>query len=501
MAWLSGLHIVLTPTLLIAMFLGSAIGLFLGTLPGLGPGFALTLFVPLTFDLSTAVALTFLVAMYTAAVYGGAISAVLINVPGHPGNIATTFDGYPMAQQGRAGEAIAAIGVAGAVGGMISVIGLVFLAPLFTNIALKINPADYFMLAVFGLSMVSATAGKNVLQGMMLGGLGFALSTVGQDPITGFYRFTFASDYLKSDGINFAVMVVGLFAIGSAFLMIEQRHVPREYESVRISNDFWIGVKRVLQHPWQVIRASLVGVVMGVVPGLGIAISNIVAYLVESKINPRRKWGKGEVVGVMAPEAADNATLIAELIPAFTLGIPGAITSALMLDAITVHGLQPGPSFFRGHNPTVSAFFIAMFLSQILFAILGIALARFFAKGAEIPQSILAPMIIVMGCVGAYAIHGNVGDIVLALIFGVVGYVILKLHLPLAPIVLGAILGPLAEDNYRRALIIENATHKSPFLAPMPLILIVLSLAVFLIPLTFQIRSRFRREESVPVEA
>lgn len=501
MAWLAGLHIVLTPTLLLAMVLGSSIGLFLGTLPGLGPGFALTLFVPLTFDLSTAVALTFLVAMYTAAVFGGAISAVLINVPGHPGNIATTFDGYPMAQQGRAGEAIAAIGVAGAVGGIISVVGLVFIAPLVTNIAVKINPADYFMLAVFGLAMVSATAGKDVIQGILLGGLGFALSTVGQDPITGFYRFTFGSSYLKSDGVNFAVMVVGLFAIGSAFLMIEQRHLPREYEYVRISNDFWIGVKRVLQNPWQVIRASIVGVVMGVIPGLGIAISNIAAYIVESKINPRKNWGKGEVVGVMAPEAADNATLVAELIPAFTLGIPGAITSALMLDAITVHGLQPGPSFFHGNNPTVAAFFIAMFLSQIVFAVLGIALSRFFAKGAEIPTSILAPIIIVMGCVGAYAIHGNIGDIALALIFGVIGYIILKLHLPLAPIVLGAILGPLAEDNYRRALLIQHATHKSIFLAPLPLVLIVLSLAVFFIPLVFQMRARFRRDSSKSAES
>jgi putative tricarboxylic transport membrane protein len=205
-------------------------------------------------------------------------------------------------------------------------------------------------------------------------------------------------------------------------------------------------------------------------------------------LNPRGDFGKGNIVGVMAPEAADNATLIAELIPAFTLGIPGAVTSALMLDAATVHGLQPGPTFFNG-NPVIAAFFIAIFLSQIVFAIIGILSARFLARGAEVPTTILAPIIIVMGCIGAYAVHGNIGDIVLALIFGLVGYVILKLRMPLAPIVLGAILGPLAEGNYRRALIIAGATHHSPFLAPFPLLLGVLS-AVVLVTMSW---SQLRR--------
>lgn len=493
MAWIAGLQVVALPMNLLAMVLGSAIGLFIGTLPGLGPAFALTLFLPLTFDLPTATALIFLVAMYTAAVYGGAISAILVNVPGHPGNIATTFDGHPMAQQGRAGEAIAAVGVAGAIGGLLSVVMLVLVSPLVVDIALKISPIDYFMLAVFGLSMVSATSGQNVIQGMILGGLGFLFSTVGEDPITGNYRFTFGNNYLMSNGISFAVMVVGLFAIGSAFLMMEQRRQPPPRgERAALSHDFWVGVKAALRHPVHVIRASLVGVVMGVVPGLGIAISNIVAYIVETKVHPQVKWGQGQVVGVMAPEAADNATLIAELVPAFTLGIPGAATSALMLDAITVHGLQPGPSFFNG-NPDTAAFFIAMFLSQIVFAILGIVLARFLAKGADVPHTILAPIILVMGCVGAYAIHGSIGDIILALGFGVVGYIILKLHYPLAPMVLGAILGPLAEGNYRRAMIIEQATHHSPFLAPLPLILGLASLVVFVVPVIGQFR-RWRIE-------
>jgi putative tricarboxylic transport membrane protein len=496
MYWLTGLHLVLQPVNLIALVLGSAVGLFLGTLPGLGPGFALTLFLPLTFDLSAATSLIFLVSLYTAAVYGGAITAVVVNVPGHPGNIATMFDGHPMARQGRAGQAISAIGVAGTFGGLLALLVLVFLSPLVVDVALRISPADYFMLAVFGLALVSATAGRNVLQGLILSGLGFLTSTVGADTITGAYRFTYGSTYLVSDGISFAVMVVGLFAIGSALLMIEQRGRPvLQRVEAQISGDMWTGVREALRHPIEIIRSSVVGVFMGVVPGLGIALSNIAAYLVESRLNPRGNFGQGNIVGVMAPEAADNATLIAELIPAFTLGIPGAVTSALMLDAVTVHGLQPGPTFFNG-NPVIAAFFIAAFLSQIVFAVLGIASARFLAKGSEVPPTILAPVILVMGCVGAYAIHGSIGDIVLALIFGVVGYVILKLELPLAPIVLGAILGPLAEDNYRRAMIIAQATGHSPFAAPLPLTLVILSLLVFVLPVWGQVRDWRRRATS-----
>lgn len=487
MFWLSGLHLVVEPLNLLALILGSVIGLFLGTLPGLGPGFALTLFLPLTFDFPAATALIFLVSLYTAAVYGGAITAVVVNVPGHPGNIATMFDGHPMARQGRAGQAIAAMGVAGCIGGMLALLVLITISPLVVDIALHIGPADYFMLAVFGLALVAATCGRHAVQGLILGGVGFLTSTVGEDPITGSFRFAYGNDYLMNQGINFAVIVVGLFALGSSFLMIEEGTAAVTPINAPISG-VWSGVLAALRHPVEIIRASIVGVFMGVIPGLGIALSNIVAYIVESRLNPRGNFGGGNIVGVMAPEAADNATLIAELIPAFSLGIPGAISSALMLEAVTIHGLQPGPTFFNG-NPVIAAFFIAAFLSQISFAVIGIALARFLARGAEVPTSILAPIIIVMGCIGAYAVHGTIGDVILALIFGLVGYVILKLKLPLAPIVLGAILGPLAEGNYRRAIIIEHATGKSPFLSPLPLTLLVLSVVVFVIPLWEQVRS------------
>lgn len=481
MFWLSGLHLVVEPLNILALLLGSVIGLFLGTLPGLGPGFALTLFVPLTFSFPAATALIYLISLYTAAVYGGAITAVVVNVPGHPGNIATMFDGQPMARQGRAGQAIAAMGIAGCVGGVLALLVLIFISPLIVNIALSIGPADYFMLAIFGLALVAATCGRHAVQGLLLGALGFLTSTIGEDPITGNFRFTYGSNYLTNDGMGFSVVVIGLFAFGSAFLMIEQGQAAIEPIDAQISG-VWSGVMAALRHPIEIIRASIVGVVMGVIPGLGIALSNIAAYIVESRLNPRGNFGQGNIVGVMAPEAADNATLIAELIPAFSLGIPGAISSALMLEAVTVHGLQPGPSFFNG-NPIIAAFFIAGFLSQISFAIIGILLARFLARGAEVPTSLLAPVIMVMGCIGAYAVHGTTGDIALALIFGLVGYVILKLKLPLAPIVLGAILGPLAEGNYRRVMIIEHATHHSAFIAPLPLTLLVLSIVVFIAPL------------------
>lgn len=483
MDWLGGVHELFHLGPLLALLLGALIGLFLGALPGLGPVFALTLFLPLTFNVPAVPALVFLVSLYTSAVFGGAITAVLFNVAGHPGNIATVFDGRPLMLQGRAGEAIAAIGVAGAVGGIIATIALLLIAPLILEIALLISPADYFMLAVFGLAMVSGLSGRNVIEGLILGGLGFMLSTIGPDPITGSYRFTFGNAFLQSNGIPFAVIVVGVFALGNAFLMIEEsRTAATATRPPRLAPNLLSGIRAVLAHPVEVIRSGIVGTVIGVIPGLGIVLSNVIAYTLEQRLRPSAPWGRGHIPGVMAPESADNATLISELIPAFTLGIPGAATSALMLEAISVHGLQPGPSLFNGGS-TAAAFFLAIPISQIVIAVAGILVASFVARAAELPTSIIAPAIIVMGCIGAFAVDGSVMDIVLALAFGVVGYVILKLHYPLAPIAMGAILGPLAEQNYQRAQLIGQATNHSMLLSPLPIVLGTASILVFLLPL------------------
>jgi putative tricarboxylic transport membrane protein len=490
MDWGAGLHVFLSFSGIAALLIGTLVGLFMGVLPGLGGVFALTVFLPLTFNLPAAPSVIFLVALHTAGVFGGAIIAILINTPGTPGNIATTFDGYPLAQKGRAMEAIVATGVAGAIAGMISVVVVILLAPAVASFGLQINPADYFMLAVLGLSLVAAAAHGNTLAGIILGGIGFLLSMVGRDPITGASRYDWNITFLSDNGINFTVMVIGLFAISNAFIMLMEARSPQSERSIPsvppLSTGIRAGIVEVFRHPFSVMRSTVLGIILGAIPGIGISISNMVAYVVETRFNKKGGFGQGNIAGPIVAEAADNATMPAELIPTFLLGIPGGAASALLLVAITIHGLEPGLSFFHG-NPDSAAIFIAMFFTQIVMAVLGVLLSRFLAQAVRIPKAVLAPIVIVLSCVGAYAVASNVYDVVLALLFGVVGYLLIRLKYPIAPLVLGDILGELAESNYRRAVVIGQANHASAFLHPFPILLAVISILAFLLPIVSQL--------------
>lgn len=494
MDWHSGLVLLLSGKIVLAIVGGSLVGLLLGSLPGLGPVFVLTVLLAVSARFPTLMALTFLVAAYTAAVLGGAITAVVFNVPGHPGNIATTYDGPPMAREGRAGEAVVAIGLSGAVGGVLSALGLIFGAPLFVDLALRLQPVDYFLLAVIALTMIVVFSRGKLVGGLLLGGLGLLVSTVGTDPVTGNNRFTFGIGFLGNNGIPLALIAVGLFAVGSGLVMIEgtARRSQGEVQAVvSLGAGIKQGIGAVATHPAQVLRSSLVGFVIGLIPGMGVTVSNLAAYRVESHFKPNAPWGRGYVLGVMAPEAADAATLISELMPAFALGIPGAVTSALMLDALLLHGLVPGPGFFSS-GPTIAAFMLAVPLCQLFNAILGIAMAPVVIRMARIPHSVVGPTIIVLGAVAAYMVNGSVDDVVIAFIVGALGYAILKLGLPLAPLALGVLLGPLAEANFRRVQELDAARHSNAFLRPFSLFLGLMAASVLVGPSIRQWALRLR---------
>ncbi len=496
MHWASALTLLMNGRVILAIAGGSIVGLLLGALPGLGPVFVLTVLLAVSARFPTLVALTFLVSAYTAAVLGGAITAVVFNVPGHPGNIATTFDGPPMAQSGRAGEAVVAIGLSGAVGGLLSALTLIFGAPLIVDVALHLQPVDYFLLAMIALTMIVVFSRRHLVGGLLLGGLGFVIATVGPDPITGNNRFTFGSSFLQANGVPLSLIAVGLFAIGSGLVMIEQTTGRSKSEQlsrpVSLRAGMGRGIRAVAAHPVSVVRASVVGIVLGLVPGMGVTVSNLAAYELEKRFKPDAPWGRGHVVGVMAPEAADAGTLISELMPAFALGIPGAVTSALMLDALLLHGLVPGPGFFSS-GPTVVAFLLAIPICQLVNAILGIAVAPLVVRMARIPHAVVGPAVIVLGAVAAYVVNGSISDVVVAFAFGIIGYSILKLKLPLAPLALGALLGPLAETNFRRVQEISAANHGNAFLQPLPLVLLLVGAGALFGPAVFRLQNRARR--------
>lgn len=500
---------------ILGILIGVCVGLFVGSLPGLGPVFVLTLLLPISAGLSTVTGMGLLFGGYTAAVYGGAITTVLFGVPGHPGNIATLNDGPQLTRAGRAGEAIVAIGAGGAIAALLTTLVLMFLAPAIATAALHIGPADYFMLAVFGIALVVSVSGRQVVQGLMLGLIGFAMSTVGQFQITAQYRFTFGLSHLEAVGLPFGDIAVGIFGFGVAFKILFLRESTSQPlgTTPKLHASLGKGLRAVIRRPVAVGWATVVGIVAGLVPGLGITLANVGAYEVEVKRQDRRtrrqgrprrarggddetemlrgrtaaaepRLGKGNIAGVVVAEVADNATLVAEMIPALSLGLPGAVSSAILLEALQIHGVGIGPLFYS-QQPTLRWQLGLMFaLAAVGFGVLGMLTAGWIARAARTPAYIVAPAIVVIGSMGAFlAGQGSAWDIGIAMVCGLVGFGILSLNLPLAPLAMGVVLGPLAEQNYDRAVLISHAQGHSAFLAPMPVTLGVLSVLTFLIPL------------------
>jgi putative tricarboxylic transport membrane protein len=441
------------------LVIGGLIGLIIGILPGLGPVFGTALMLPFTFWLPAHLALIFLGSLYSCCVYGGSITACLLGIPGTTGNITTTFDGYPLSRQGRAGVALGLSVTSSLIGGLFGIICLAILTPPLAKFALKIGPAEYFMLAMFGLSMVAVTARGDTLRGLLMGCIGILISTIGISVVGGENRCTFGSSYLEG-GIPFVPASIGLFALSQAFILAEQGGAISKIG--KVTSGVWEGVKETLKRPLVVIRHAILGTGIGIIPGVGINVANFMAYLIESRINknPDPPFGKGQYLGVIAPETANNACVSGELIPAFAFGIPGGSTAAIFLAALMMHDLKPGYDFFQSGGSAASALIWGMFLSQFLFFIFGVIGANFFSKVTLVRNSILVPTIVALCYVGAYSSRGLIADVIVMTIFGIAGYIMYKYNYPMACLVLGMILGPLAETNYTRALILSDGSHR-----------------------------------------
>ncbi|TWO68980.1 tripartite tricarboxylate transporter permease [Caenimonas sedimenti] len=454
-ALMQGFAVVLTPTNIGVMFIGIILGVLIGVLPGLGGANGVAILLPLTFTMSPTTAIVMLSCIYWGALFGGAITSVLFNIPGEPWSVATTFDGYPMAQNGHAGQALTAAFTSSFIGAFVAVLMITFLAPMVAKFALKFGAPEFF--AVYLLTFCSFVGmGKGspfkVLVSMALG---FALAAVGMDTVTGQLRLTFGLPDLMR-GFDFLIAVIGLFGIGEILLSMEEG-LNFSGKSAKINAKVvWETWKKLPRYWATSIRSSLVGIWMGITPG-GATPASFMSYGLAKKMSKNGdNFGKGEMEGVIAPETAAHAAGTSALLPMLALGIPGSPTAAVLLGGLLIWGLQPGPLLFVEQKDFVWGLIASMYLGNLVGLIVVLSTVPLFASILRIPFSIIAPLIIVICAIGAYTVHSAMLDVWLMLAFGVIGYVFKKLDYPLAPMVLALVLGDKAEDSFRQAMLISQ---------------------------------------------
>lgn len=474
MAIIQGFLHVLHPLHFPFLFFGVAGGIIVGALPGLTASVGIILLLPFVYQLDASTAMVMLCGMFCGAIYGGSISAILISTPGTPSAAATVLDGYPLAQKGEAGKAIGVATIASATGGIISTFCLMFIAPQLARFALKFGPEEYFALMIFGLTIIASVSGKSLIKGLISGFFGLLIATVGLDPVTGYARFSFNIPNLMT-GFTLLPVLIGLFAISQIFVQLETvgmkiRHYKQEIKNVLPS------FKELKKLFVVIIPCSFLGTFIGVIPGTGGAIASFLAYSEAKRWskNPE-SFGKGNIIGVAAPEAANNGTTGGAMVPLLSLGIPGDVVTAVMLGALLLIGIRPGPLLFTEHPEIVNPIFAGMLLANVLILLLGILSVRLFPQVLKIPNSILFPVIFTLCFLGAFSLNNSVYDMFIALVFGIIGYIMKKNDFPVAPIVLGVILGPILEDELGRALIISHGNWKVLFQSPIAIFFYVIS--------------------------
>ncbi|HYC38265.1 MAG TPA: tripartite tricarboxylate transporter permease [Usitatibacter sp.] len=457
---LGGFAVALTWFNLMLMFAGIVLGVIIGVLPGLGGANGVAILLPLTFTLAqqpggATSAIILLSCIYWGALFGGAITSVLFNIPGEPWSVATTFDGYPLAQQGRAGNALAAAFTSSFVGALIAVVMITFLSPLVAKFALRFGPPEFFsvyLLTFCAFVGMSKGAPMKTVAAMMMG---FAMAAVGIDIVTGQLRLTFGfTELLK--GFDFLIAVIGLFGIGEILLTIEEGLVFKGASAklnMRVVLETW----KELPRYWKTsLRSSAVGCLMGIVPG-GATPASFMSYGVAKRMSPNgQKFGTGQVEGVVAPETAAHAAGTSALLPMLTLGVPGSPTAAVLLGGLMIWGLQPGPLLFVEKADFVWGLIASMYLGNIVGLIVVLTCVPLFASILRVPFSIIAPVILVICAIGAFTVHTSLFDVWLMLVFGVMGYVFKKLDYPLAPLVLALVLGDRAEDSFRQSMLLSQ---------------------------------------------
>ena len=493
---LDGFGVVLEPTNLLYCLIGVVIGMLVGVLPGLGPAATIAILLPITYGIEPVTAIIMLAGIFYGAQYGGTITSVLLRLPGEASSVVTVFDGFALARQGRAGTALGIAAIGSFVGGTVSVFALTLVAPLVAGFALDFGPPEYTALALLGILLVATVSGGSRLKAVAAACVGLLLATVGRDTFSGAERFTFDNLNL-ADGLDFVPIAMGLFGLGEILYNLEERHRTVHAPS-RVAN-VWPSGADLRQSSGAIGRGSVLGFVLGILPGGGATIASLVAYAVEKRRSKTpERFGKGAVEGVAAPETANNAAATSSFIPLLTLGIPANGTMAVIFGALLIQGVSPGPQLVTQEPDLFWGVVNSMYIGNILLLIMSIPLVGLFVRILRVRPAILAPVTVMITLIGVYTVNNSVFDIVLVIVFGALGYLMKKLGFEPGPLVLAFVLGSLLEDSLRRSLLIFDGAPTGFLTRPISGTLLVVFLLVALLPAIQALRHRRR---AVPRDA
>ncbi len=493
--WVSGLFTAIQPGNLLVLAIGTSLGILSGGIPGISGTMAIALAVPVTYTMGPDKALFLLVSLYASSVYAGSISGILFRTPGAPEGAAATLDGHMMTKKGLAGEALGWDIASSVTGGIFGTIVLALVAPQLAKVALQFGPPEYFALAFLGLSVVSSLGTKNTAKALVSVLIGLMVATVGIDKISGFNRFTFGTNTLLG-GINFIPTIIGLFAVAEVLNRLKEQ---RQMEGIRAKARAKLPkLKAMWKRKWLYARSACIGAFIGILPGVGATTASFVGLSEAVRWSKEpEKYGTGIPEGIAAPETANNAACSGAMVPLLTMGIPGSAATALMLGALLIHGLKPGPLLFLQQPKLVYSIFVAMFLANVLIIFFAKGFIRYFSKIIELPYNILGPGIIIFCIGGVFAIRNNFGDIWIMMAFAVAGVFMEKYDYPLAPLILGVVLGPIAEENLRQAMIISGGDYSVFFSTPISISLMVVGImSLFSQQIRFLFKMSFKRGKS-----
>jgi putative tricarboxylic transport membrane protein len=487
---LTGFGVAMTPTNLMVAALGGLIGTVVGMLPGLGPINGVAILMPLAFalHLPPETALILLAAVYMGCEYGGRISSILLNVPGDAGAIMIALDGYPMAKKGMGGVALSISAWSSFVGSLMATIGIVLFAPLLARWALAFGPAEYFALMCFAFACITGLMGDAPMKAVLAAVIGLSLSTIGLDSNSGVYRFTGDNLHL-SDGIQFIVVVIGVFSISEILLMLEMHHSSKGM--IKVTGRTLFNMKELSLTWWTTFRSAVMGFVVGVLPGAGATIASAMAYSTEKRMaGASGTFGEGDIRGVAAPEAANNASAAGSFVPMLTLGVPGSGTTAVMVGALSLYNITPGPALFSQNPTLVWGLIASLFVANLMLLVINIPMVGLFTRVLRLPNWVLVPGILAISAVGVYSVHATTFDLMLMSALGVVGYLLRKQGVPMAPLILGFVLGDMMEQNLRRALSMTNGELGILIESPISKGLWIVAVAMIVVPPLMRLKAR-----------